>query len=129
MRSMAQSKTNDHSTLLMANFAESVEAQVLQHLADNCADDNLMPPDIFERLRQSVPDLSSRTLSKPIEYDLAVEARTESGAAKVVCDTIVTAEVELCIRHGTNLLYVESSRWPAGKLRSTYSLEGRCWKR
>ena len=35
---------------------------------------------------------------------MAVDAKTATGTAKVVCDRIVTADVELHIRHGTMLL-------------------------
>jgi len=43
-------------------------------------------------------------LKEPLEYSLAVDARTESGIAKVTCRKTVRADVELRIRHGTTLL-------------------------
>lgn len=94
MKSMAAKDYENHSTLFRSKFLQSVEAEVL---ADNCADDNLMPPAIFESIRNTVPGLEVKPLREPMEYHLAIEARGENGSAKVVCDRLVTMDVELYI--------------------------------
>ena len=60
---MAAEDIDNHSTLFTAKFNETIHALVL---ADNCSDDNLMPPDIFDKLKACNPRVVVTHLDKPI---------------------------------------------------------------
>lgn len=78
-----------------------MEAEVL---ADNCADESLTFPTSFESITTTVPELEVRPLRVPMEYNLAIKARGGNGCAKVVCDRLVTVDVELYIQHESSLI-------------------------
>ena len=121
MRNMALEESGNQSTLFRAKFAESIEANVL---AVYCADDKLMPSDIFQRLQAYSPRMNVELLSDPLEYNMAVDAKTATGTAKVVCDRIVTADAELHIRRGTTLL-LRNVEWAMSKHAAQNVLIGR----
>lgn len=112
---------SSHPTLFSAKFSETVEVLVL---VDNGADDNLMPPGIFERLLKDDPKLSVTALAEPIEYSMAVDAHGRDGIAKVVCDRTVRADVQLKIRHGSTLL-LRNVEWAVSKQKARHVLIGR----
>ena len=121
LKSMAVDNNANHSTLFTAIFAQSIEALVI---ADKCADDNLMPPAIFKLLEKSNSDFNIKYLHTPIEYSMAVDVQGTSGVAKVVCSNLVTTDVELSIRYGTNLL-LRNAEWAVCEQQAKHVLIGR----
>ena len=117
---MAVDNNANHSTLFKAIFAQSIEALVL---VDYCTDENLMPPAIFQLLEKSNSDFNIRYLDTPIEYSMATDAQGISGVVKVVCSKLVTTDVKLRIRHGTNLL-LRNVEWAVCEQQAKHVLIG-----
>ncbi|CAN8069121.1 unnamed protein product [Agarophyton chilense] len=121
MRTMADDADMSNSTLFSAKFHDSLEVMVL---ADNGTDDNLMPPAVLKKLLLAKSNLKVTLLDMPLEYGMAVEAESAGPAAKVICDKIAHADVELRIRHGTNLL-LRNVEWAVSKQNAKHVLIGR----
>lgn len=121
MRSMGGPQVDNHTTLFSNKFHKSLEVMVL---ADNCADDNLMPLDVFEKLKSINSTLKVKRLDTPLEYALAVHHPGHEEFAKVVCDRTVTADVELRIRHRTTLFF-RNVEWAISKQPAQHVLIGR----
>lgn len=121
MKRMAEWDIDNRSTLSSAKFKETIHALVLP---DNCSEDNLMLPDIFDKLKSSNPHLVMTQFDKKIVYALAVEAQASTGTAKVICGKTVKADVELRIRHGASLL-LRNVEWAVSDQQAEHVLIGR----
>lgn len=115
IRRLGAAAIDNHTSLFSATFAHgAVESTVM---ADQGADTNLLPPKVFEALKEADPDLSVTKLETPDCY------ASITGAA-LVCHKKVTADVQLRIRHGTRLL-LRQVEWNVSDTDTDYVLLGR----
>eukprot|EP00171_Calliarthron_tuberculosum_P022868 IDg22868t1 len=102
MKRLASAQNYSHSTLFSASFLQgAVETNVL---ADPGADANMMPPTLLEMILKANPTLSIKKLSEPLKFSLAVNTSEKQSENRITCSREVTADVNLRIRHGTELV-------------------------
>lgn len=104
-----------HSALFSAAFLKgSVTCHVL---ADQGADANLLPPDVFEQLRHS-SEVTVNPLRPSRNY------KTISGDTCVHCESEIISDVQLKIRHGSNLI-LRNVRWHVSNEKLESAILGR----
>ena len=86
----------NHSALFSGAFAHG--AVEIEALADQGSDPNLISSSTFQQLCKADPNLQVEILDRPARFG-SINQRNA-----VLCDKLVTADVLLRIRHGTQLL-------------------------
>ena len=88
--------SENHSALFSGSFANgAVEVEIL---ADQGSDVNLISNSVFQDLIRAESNLKTESIAPPAKFG----SINQSDA--VICSTRVVADVQLRIRHGTNLL-------------------------
>ena len=100
VRSEKQADTSRDSTLFRACFAHKTESVVCTDIG---SDINLLPPTVLFELQNFGAEMTVVKLPKLRSFGLAVENNSDGQKVSIICDKVVTLDVQLFIRHGTSL--------------------------
>ena len=110
-----------HSSLFRACFAQKSEHTIC---ADSGSDINLLPPTVLRELQEVRAEMTVVMLPAPRSSGLAVKDDPDGKEVRIVCDRMVTLDVQLFIRHGTSL-WLRNITWYVATQNVTEPLLGR----
>lgn len=107
---------NHNSSLFSASFCKGAVESIA--LTDQGSDVNLVSPSVMEKIKNADSELSIYTLNPPKIFSSIVQK------VKVTCYSYFVADIQLRIRHGTNLI-IRSVKWLVGDVENDHVTIGR----
>ena len=116
IRRLGAAQIDSHSSLFSAVFADGAVESVV--LADQGSDTNLLPPDVFQWVKNAYPRLTTIPLQPPHSYSGV------GSTGKITCHKKVQLDVSLRIRHGTKLI-LRGVEWGVSDQKTEFPILGR----